>query len=147
MDDLGSRLKRAREERGVQLKDIAVRTKISAAALEALERNDFTRLPGGIFGRAFVRAYALEIGLDPDSTVTAFQVRLEESEREAAERTPRVEITSDDREFLERQRKAIRVLRFAVVIVVVAAVVLVGWGMRSLWSGPAPAAAAEMAAP
>ena len=88
MDDLGSRLKRAREERGVQLKDIAVRTKISAAALEALERNDFTRLPGGIFGRSFVRAYALEIGLDPDSTVTAFQVGLEESEREAAERTP-----------------------------------------------------------
>ena len=66
MDDLGARLKRAREERGLPLSDIANRTKISVTALDALERNDLSRLPGGIFGRAFVRAYATELGLDPD---------------------------------------------------------------------------------
>jgi len=38
-------------------------------ALEALERGDIKRLPGGIFTRAFVRAYAAEVGLDPDGTV------------------------------------------------------------------------------
>src|SRR5262245_56054030 len=116
-EELGARLKRAREVKGVSLQDIAARTKISAATLEALEKNDVSKMPGGISGRAFVRACALEIGLDPEETVTAFQARLEESEREAAERgAQRVPITSDDREFLERQRRAVRLLRIGAVV-------------------------------
>ena len=39
---------------------------------EALERNDISRLPGGIFSRAFVRSYAAEIGADPEQTVRDF---------------------------------------------------------------------------
>jgi cytoskeletal protein RodZ len=134
MTDLGARLRRAREERGFPLKDIAARTKISVTALEALERNDLTRLPGGIFGRAFVRAYAVELGLDADHTVAEFQAGLEESERLRAERGAiRVEITDDDREFLERQRRALRALRVVVVVVVVAAAVLLAWRFRTAW--------------
>ena len=67
--DFGSRMKRAREARGMSLREIAARTKISASALEALERNDIARLPGGIFGRGFVRAYAGEVGIYPEQTV------------------------------------------------------------------------------
>ncbi len=70
--DFGPRMKRARETRGVSLREIATRTKISVSALEALERNDISRLPGGIFGRAFVRAYAEEVGLDPEQTIREF---------------------------------------------------------------------------
>jgi len=70
--DFGSRLREARERKGVSLREIANRTKISVAVLEALERNDITRLPGGIFSRAFVRAYASEVGLDPESTIQDF---------------------------------------------------------------------------
>jgi cytoskeleton protein RodZ len=70
--DFGSRLKRLREQRGVTLRQIAETTKISIGALEALERNDISRLPGGIFSRAFVRAYATEIGIDPEATVREF---------------------------------------------------------------------------
>jgi cytoskeletal protein RodZ len=70
--DFGSMLKAARERRGVSLRQIARATKISVAALDALERNDVSRLPGGIFSRAFVRAYALEVGLDPDQTIQEF---------------------------------------------------------------------------
>ena len=40
--------------------------------LEALERDDIKRLPGGIFTRAFLRSYAVEVGLDPDTTVDEF---------------------------------------------------------------------------
>ena len=57
-NDFGGRMKRLREERGIALRDIAETTKISVSALEALERNDVSRLPGGIFSRGFVRAYA-----------------------------------------------------------------------------------------
>ncbi|MBI3050484.1 MAG: helix-turn-helix domain-containing protein [Acidobacteria bacterium] len=70
--DFGSRMKRLREERGVTLRQIAEATKISVGALEALERDDISRLPGGIFSRAFVRSYAIEVGLDPEQTVRDF---------------------------------------------------------------------------
>ncbi len=68
----GGTLRDARERRGVSLRQIANATKISVAALEALERNDFSRLPGGIFSRAFVRSYAIEVGLDPEKTIQEF---------------------------------------------------------------------------
>lgn len=68
----GRKLRTARERRGVSLRDIANKTKISVSVLEALERDDFSRLPGGIFGRAFVRSYAVEVGLDPDETIEEF---------------------------------------------------------------------------
>jgi cytoskeletal protein RodZ len=71
-NDFGGRMKRLREERGIKLRDIAETTKISVSALEALERNDISRLPGGIFSRGFVRAYAEQIGADPERTVREF---------------------------------------------------------------------------
>lgn len=70
--DFGRRLRDARERRGVSLRQIANATKISVSVLEALERNDISKLPGGIFGRAFVRSYASEVGLDPDATIQDF---------------------------------------------------------------------------
>lgn len=70
--DFGARMKRLREERGIALREIADTTKISVRALEALERNDISRLPGGIFSRGFIRAYAEQIGMDPDDTVREF---------------------------------------------------------------------------
>ena len=70
--DFGSKLRDARERRGVSLRQIANATKISVRVLEALERNDISRLPGGIFSRAFVRSYAVEIGLDPEETIQEF---------------------------------------------------------------------------
>jgi cytoskeleton protein RodZ len=68
----GAKLRDARERRGVSLRQIANATKISIAALEALERDDISRLPGGIFSRAFVRSYAVEVGLDPEATIQEF---------------------------------------------------------------------------
>src|SRR5438128_8770435 len=68
----GGRLRDARERRGVSLRQIANATKISVAVLDALERNDISKLPGGIFGRGFVRSYAIEVGLDPEATIQDF---------------------------------------------------------------------------
>lgn len=68
----GGRLKQARKARGVTLRQIADKTKLSMVALEALERDDISKLPGGIFTRGFVRSYAAEIGLDPEQTVREF---------------------------------------------------------------------------
>lgn len=68
----GEGLRSAREERGIALDDIAVATRISVRNLSALESERFRELPGGIFNRGIVRAYARYVGLDEDATVTAF---------------------------------------------------------------------------
>jgi len=73
--DFGAKLRQAREKRGLTLRVIADSTKISVRALEALERDDIARLPGGIFSRAFVRAYAQEVGLDTEQTIAEFMTR------------------------------------------------------------------------
>ena len=75
MSDFGEKLRQAREGRGISLRQIAAKTKIAVAVLEALERNDISKLPGGIFSRGFVRSYAIEAGLDPDDTVREFLER------------------------------------------------------------------------
>src|SRR5688572_30551493 len=124
MSEFGAHLKQAREARGISLRQIATATKISMGALEALERNDFSRLPGGIFSRAFVRAYALEVGLDPEQTVNDFLVEYEEHGNHRAEMAP-PEVTADDRAFLERQRRATRVLRYVSIALVIAVAALI----------------------
>jgi len=69
---VGAGLRQRREERRISLRQIAATTKIASGALEAIERDDIKRLPGGIFTRAFVRAYATELDLDPERTLAEF---------------------------------------------------------------------------
>jgi len=70
---LGTWLRRERERRGVSLKSIADQTKVAAPLLEGLEAGDLARWPGGIYRRAFVRAYATAVGLDADEVVKRFE--------------------------------------------------------------------------
>jgi cytoskeletal protein RodZ len=98
----GSKLRDARERRGISLRNIANATKISVVALEALERNDISRLPGGIFSRAFVRSYALEVGLDPETTIQEFIAQFPNDSVTAGH--PALQQT-DDNENLESDRK------------------------------------------
>jgi len=75
--DIGSRIRQARERRGLTLRDIARTTKISTAALNAIEHNEFARLPGGVFSRAYLRAFAIEVGLDADELTREYRSRFE----------------------------------------------------------------------
>jgi cytoskeleton protein RodZ len=69
---VGERLREARERQKVSLHAIAEKTNISVRFLDAIEKNQFDKLPGGIFTRGFIRSYAAQVGLDPDSTVAQF---------------------------------------------------------------------------
>ena len=75
MSEFGPRLRQERERRKISLQSISANTKVSVALFEALERDDMSRWPSGIFRRSFVRAYAEAIGLDPDETVREFLER------------------------------------------------------------------------
>lgn len=71
-DDFGPSLKQERERQGISLQQLAVATKVSVELWEAMERNDFSRWPSGVFARAFIRDYARAIGLDSDAVVNEF---------------------------------------------------------------------------
>lgn len=71
-DDIGGRLRRAREQRGLSLHDVARRTKLTLPVVRAIERNDFTALPGGMFRKAYVRTLAGEVGLNPGDIVADY---------------------------------------------------------------------------
>ena len=69
---IGEQLRLAREERGIPLREISDQTRISVRYLEAIEANDYKRLPGGIFNRSFVRAYARYIGYDEKQAIEGY---------------------------------------------------------------------------
>jgi transcriptional regulator with XRE-family HTH domain len=78
-DSFGARLRAARERRRITLDTIAHSTKINKALFEGLERDDTARWPSGIFRRAFIRAYAEAVGLDPEAIVAEFVLRFPEA--------------------------------------------------------------------
>jgi transcriptional regulator with XRE-family HTH domain len=71
-ESFGARLRQRRDGEAISLTTIAEQTKIKLSLLEALERDDVSQWPAGIFRRAFIRAYAHAIGLNPDDVVREF---------------------------------------------------------------------------
>jgi cytoskeletal protein RodZ len=68
----GEHLRREREMRGVSLEEISAATRISTRFLEALEREEWDHLPGGVFNRGFIRSIARFLGLDEDNLVAEY---------------------------------------------------------------------------
>jgi transcriptional regulator with XRE-family HTH domain len=68
----GERLRRQRRHKNLSLTEIAASTKVGASHYAALERGDCSRWPGGVYNRAFIRADAKAVGLDPDEIATEF---------------------------------------------------------------------------
>ncbi len=72
MESFGARLKRERERQGITLDTVASATKIGTRLLQALEEEKFDRLPGGIFNKGFVRAYARHLGLNEEQAIADY---------------------------------------------------------------------------
>ena len=72
MPSFGEKLKLEREKRKITLEEISSSTKIGTRMLQALEEEKFNQLPGGIFNKGFVRAYAHVLGLDEDQAVADY---------------------------------------------------------------------------
>jgi cytoskeleton protein RodZ len=70
----GAQLKQERERKGVTLEDISLTTKIGTRMLRALEEGHFDQLPGGIFNKGFIRAYARCVGMDEEQAIADYLV-------------------------------------------------------------------------
>ncbi len=77
MATLGQELKKKREEKGITLHQIAANTLIGVRFLEALEADDYSILPGGVFNRAFVRKFAKQVGLEEAVALRLYEERLQ----------------------------------------------------------------------
>lgn len=78
----GERLRRDRELRGVSREEISAATRIGSRFLEALENEQWERLPGGIFNRGFLRAIARFLGLDEDDLIAQYDLAIAEQHSE-----------------------------------------------------------------
>jgi transcriptional regulator with XRE-family HTH domain len=85
-DAFGPNLRRMRVQRQISLDAIADTTKISVNLLAGLECNDLSEWPDGLMARAYVRQYALAIGVDPDTTIDEFCRWFPEGDRRAERR-------------------------------------------------------------
>lgn len=128
----GEELKRERELRKISLREVSESTKISLRYLEALERNDFRSLPGGVFNRGFVRAYSQYIGIDPDTMVDAYLMQETATFGRRGKQRPRVP---------ERTTRGGGLLWvwWVLGILVVGAAAYVGWTYYKTPTDPPPA--------
>ena len=149
MASLGAQLKQAREQRGVALDEIAQTTKISTRFLRAMEADRYDQLPGGIFNKGFIRAYARAVGLDEEAAVADYLAATEPSPAKIESPAP---IENRRVESSESESPGAGELpwgAFAVVLVL-AALGLAGWGFYSRQSRPPgklPAPAMPASAP
>ncbi len=72
MKELGEFLKKIREERGISLKEIQNRTKVSSRYLNAIEEGNFQIIPGEVYLKGFLRSYAETIGLNGDEIIEMY---------------------------------------------------------------------------
>jgi cytoskeletal protein RodZ len=132
MSSFGETLRRERELRQISLREIAEATKINLRYLDALERDDFRHLPGGVFNKGFVRAYAQFIGIDPETMVTAY---LDEERRQQA-RTARVGVQPAPAAEADVPVRPLGTRLWFAALVIVLILVVLAAGLTALGYGP-----------
>jgi len=124
-ESIGEKLRLAREARGIALRDISEQTRISMRYLEAIESDDYRRLPGGIFNRSFIRAYAKFVGYDENQAVDDYSRTLRElgePDEESEPKTFKSLVYTDD----ASHRSPLKNLLLAIVILAVLTACVLG---------------------
>jgi cytoskeletal protein RodZ len=124
--DIGNDLRSARLARRLSIDDIARETKVPPTLLRALEQNQFEALPGGLFTRGYLRAYARQVGLDPEQIVERYRHEFETPPVSLEPEAPQAK--ADDR-FLnaaEESRSSGTAQAIALVVIGVAALIYFG---------------------
>ncbi|SRR6266404_5274309 len=134
MTSIGDTLRRERLRRGLDLDKVAAETKISRHQLEAIEANQFDRLPGGVFARSFVRQYARMLELDDEEILAELKQQFEEPADAAPVAEPqassgRLRYLPSPADLYDRLRTDSSLSAFVWVVIAV----LVCAGVYSLW--------------
>lgn len=85
MATLGEKLREAREARGLTLREVADNTRISVRHLEAIEADDYRPLPGGVFNKGFIKAFARYVGVDENEALSDYMRQVNQQGTAAAD--------------------------------------------------------------
>lgn len=130
MADIGDKLRSAREAKGLSIADIEKATKIQSRYLEAIEQNDFDKLPGDFYVRAFIRQYAQIVGLDGKELLSEYHKDVPESkpdeyvENSIDNKTEEVRETTDNKKNLWKNYLPRIGVGLAVIVVILVVYVL-----------------------
>ncbi len=142
MGTFGENMQREREMRGISLQEIALSTKIGVRSLQALEEEDFEKLPGGIFNKGFVRAYARYLGIDEEQAVADFQAaRTEKMPAPFGQTLQKVYQTQPPKE-----SHSGKIVAIVLVLLALAGLGYLGWRMKWLEKMHITSSAAETTA-
>jgi len=83
--EFGDKFRKAREKKNLSLDDVSNVTKIGSRMLQAIEEEHFDQLPGGVFNKGFIRAYAKHLGLNDEQAVTDYLACLRQAQIDAHE--------------------------------------------------------------
>jgi hypothetical protein len=123
MFEIGTSLREARLQKGVEIPDAERATKIRAKYLRALETESFEVLPGQAYIKSFLRSYADYLGLDGQLFVDEYTSRFWVNEEPGPVRTRRIRIRERDHRRAERRMVVLTVIGIAAV----AALVIAAW--------------------
>lgn len=144
MNAIGEVLRSERLRHNLSLEEVARETRINLKFLQAIEAEDFTKLPGGVFARSFVRQYARLVGLDEDELAAEVQRRFQPApppdEKPAHNvQEPQIELpkVADWEGMPARAGSSLPALGLVVVVMLVCSLVYVWW-QKSRRAGPAP---------
>ena len=85
MGEFGNKFRKEREKKGISLDDVSNVTKIGSRMLQAIEEEHFEQLPGGVFNKGFIRAYAKHLGLNDEEAVNDYLACLRQAQIDAHE--------------------------------------------------------------
>lgn len=120
MGTFGAELRLERELRAISLEEISSATKISTRFLRALEEEQFNQLPGGVYNKGFVRAYARYLGIDEEKAVASYMAAVG-----ALEPKEDLAVIAEQVEAARRRSMAVRSGRMKSLLPTLAAVVVV----------------------
>lgn len=81
MEQLGDYLKKQRELRQVDIRDISAETKIAVNWLQVIEEDMWDELPGKTFAKGYAKAYAKALGLDADDVISRYELMYAENDQ------------------------------------------------------------------
>jgi cytoskeletal protein RodZ len=138
---LGEELRRAREARKISLREISEHTRITMRHLEAIEADDYRNLPGGIFNKSFIKAYARHIHFDEKRALELYVRTLRErgeADEEAATSPRRSQVYTDGD---TSRSPLVTALLSAVILGIIVLVVYAGYHWYQRKEGAASVAA------
>lgn len=122
---IGEQLKEAREQKNLTLDDIQATTKIQKRYLVAIEQNDFHALPGRFYARAFIKEYAIAVGLDANLLLTNFDEEKISSNNEETESYSRLKRTRKSKSV--KGTSIFSYLPSVIVVLLIASILIVAW--------------------